>query len=78
MTLKRLNIAKKSIGAGKRQILSKAASYGESGLKVYLPRRGPEVLQDPRSVGGEDTLPGFVLDLAPIFDDPAVAEAQTD
>jgi Uma2 family endonuclease len=38
-------------------------------VEVYRPSREPEVLEEPASLSGEDVLPGFVLDLAPIFAD---------
>lgn len=36
-------------------------------IEIYRPEQEVEVLQSPISVSGEDVLPGFVLDLAPIF-----------
>jgi Uma2 family endonuclease len=36
-------------------------------VHVYRPGREPEVLEDPREVSGEPELPGFVLDLEPIW-----------
>jgi Uma2 family endonuclease len=36
-------------------------------VEVHRPGRAPEILANPRFVDGEDVLPGFVLDLAPVF-----------
>ena len=36
---------------------------------IYRPGRDPEKLLDPATLSGEDVLPGFVLDLKPIFDE---------
>ncbi|MEH2412680.1 Uma2 family endonuclease [Nostoc sp.] len=34
---------------------------------IYRPNQAPEVLQSPTSLSGEDVLPGFILNLQPIF-----------
>lgn len=34
---------------------------------IYRPHQAPEVLQSPTSLSGEDVLPGFILNLQPIF-----------
>ncbi|AFY31391.1 Uma2 family endonuclease [Calothrix sp. PCC 7507] len=34
---------------------------------IYHPHQAPEVLQSPTSLSGEDILPGFILNLEPIF-----------
>jgi Uma2 family endonuclease len=36
-------------------------------VEVYRPNREVEVLQSPATLSGEEVLPGFVLDLQPIF-----------
>ena len=36
-------------------------------VTVYRPGRPVEVLEDPKTISGEDVLPGFVLDLKGIF-----------
>jgi len=36
-------------------------------VEIYRPNREVEVLQSPPTLQGEDVLPGFVLDLEPIF-----------
>jgi Uma2 family endonuclease len=36
-------------------------------VEIYRQTRAVEVLQSPTSLSGEDVLPGFVLDLQPIF-----------
>lgn len=36
-------------------------------VEIYRPNQEVEVLESPRSLSGEDVLPGFVLDLDPIF-----------
>lgn len=36
-------------------------------VEIYRPSQSKEVLQSPQSLSGEDILPGFVLDLQPIF-----------
>jgi Uma2 family endonuclease len=36
-------------------------------VEIYRQTSGVEVLQSPTSLSGEDVLPGFVLDLQPIF-----------
>jgi Uma2 family endonuclease len=37
-------------------------------VEIYRPNQEVEILQSPRTLQGEDVLPGFVLDLQPIFD----------
>lgn len=36
-------------------------------VEIYRPNREVEVLQSSATLSGEDVLPGFVLDLQPIF-----------
>ncbi len=36
-------------------------------VEIYRPNRDVEVLDSPATLSGEDVLPGFVLDLEPIF-----------
>ncbi|MDF5726434.1 MAG: Uma2 family endonuclease [Rhizonema sp. PD37] len=36
-------------------------------VEIYRPNQVPEVLQSPTSLSGEDVLPGFILNLQPIF-----------
>jgi Uma2 family endonuclease len=36
-------------------------------VEIYRPNRDVEVLESPTTLSGEDVLPGFVLDLEPIF-----------
>jgi Uma2 family endonuclease len=36
-------------------------------VEIYRPNQVVEVLQSPATLSGEDVLPGFVLDLQPIF-----------
>ncbi|MGB7415256.1 MAG: Uma2 family endonuclease [Thermosynechococcaceae cyanobacterium] len=36
-------------------------------VEVYRPEKSVEVLKSPSSLSGEDVLPGFVLDLAPVW-----------
>ncbi|MGK7873085.1 MAG: Uma2 family endonuclease [Xenococcaceae cyanobacterium] len=38
-------------------------------VEIYRPNQEVEVLQSPTTLSGEDILPGFVLDLQPIWDD---------
>jgi Uma2 family endonuclease len=37
-------------------------------VEIYRPNQAVEVLQFPATLSGEDVLPGFVLDLQPIFE----------
>jgi len=37
-------------------------------VEIYRPGLAVEVLSSPKTLSGEDVLPGFVLDLKPIFD----------
>ncbi|MBW4504790.1 MAG: Uma2 family endonuclease [Scytonema hyalinum WJT4-NPBG1] len=37
-------------------------------VEIYRPNQEVEILQSPRTLQGEDVLPGFVLDLQPIFE----------
>ena len=37
-------------------------------VEIYRPNQAVEVLQSPAMLSGEDVLPGFVLDLQPIFE----------
>jgi Uma2 family endonuclease len=37
-------------------------------VEVYRPNQAATVLKEPAAVSGEDVLPGFVLDLAPIWE----------
>jgi Uma2 family endonuclease len=36
-------------------------------VEIYRPEREVEVLDNPASVSGEDVLPGFILDLTPVW-----------
>ena len=36
-------------------------------VEIYRPNQGIEILESPTSLSGEDVLPGFILDLQPIF-----------
>ncbi|QLE55336.1 Uma2 family endonuclease [Nostoc sp. TCL26-01] len=36
-------------------------------VEIYRPHQVPELLQSPTSLSGEDVLPGFILNLQPIF-----------
>jgi Uma2 family endonuclease len=36
-------------------------------VEIYRPNQATEVLQSPTNLSGEDVLPGFILDLQPIF-----------
>lgn len=38
-------------------------------VEIYRPNREVEVLESPATLSGEDVLPGFILDLQPIFAD---------
>ena len=38
-----------------------------STVQVYRPARSPEILSNPKSVGGDPELPGFVLQMAKIW-----------
>ena len=37
-------------------------------VEIYRPNREVKILEYPKSLSGEDVLPGFVLDLQPIFE----------
>jgi Uma2 family endonuclease len=37
-------------------------------VEIYRPNQAVEVLQSPATLSGEDVLPGFLLDLQPIFE----------
>lgn len=37
-------------------------------VEIYRPNQAVEVLQSPTTLSGEEVLPGFVLDLPPIFE----------
>ena len=63
-----------------KDLQAKMAEYIENGarldwlidpmkkqLHVYRPDSEPEILDQPRSVSGEDVLAGFVLDLTEIW-----------
>jgi Uma2 family endonuclease len=39
----------------------------EKQVEIYRPQVAVEVLNSPKTLSGEDVLPGFVLDLEPIF-----------
>ena len=43
--------------------------------EIYRPGRAVETLVKPSSLSGEDVLPGFILDLTPIFQDRTAAQA---
>jgi Uma2 family endonuclease len=36
-------------------------------VEIYRPNQEIEVLQSPANLSGENVLPGFILDLQPIF-----------
>ncbi|BAZ85901.1 Uma2 family endonuclease [Dolichospermum compactum] len=36
-------------------------------VEIYRPNQETEILESPTSLSGEDVLPGFILDLQPIF-----------
>lgn len=36
-------------------------------VEIYRPNREVEISQSPKTLSGEDVLPGFVLDLAEIW-----------
>ena len=36
-------------------------------VEIYRPGQAVEILQSPKTLSGEDVLPGFVLELEPIF-----------
>ena len=36
-------------------------------VEIYRPEQAVEILQSPKTLSGEDVLPGFVLDLEPIW-----------
>jgi Uma2 family endonuclease len=36
-------------------------------VEIYRPGQDVEILEDPKTLSGEDVLPGFVLDLRSIF-----------
>ena len=36
-------------------------------VEIYRPNQEIEILQSPANLSGEDVLPGFILDLQPIF-----------
>ncbi|NEP44374.1 MAG: Uma2 family endonuclease, partial [Okeania sp. SIO2H7] len=36
-------------------------------VEIYRPSKNVEILENPQTVSGENILPGFVLDLAPIW-----------
>lgn len=36
-------------------------------VEIYRPNQEVEILENPATLSGEDVLPGFVLDLAPIM-----------
>ncbi|MHC5764764.1 MAG: Uma2 family endonuclease [Nostoc sp.] len=40
---------------------------GQQQVEIYRPNREVEILQSPKTLSGEDVLPGFVLDLAEIW-----------
>jgi Uma2 family endonuclease len=37
-------------------------------VEIYRPNQATEILQSPKNLLGEDVLPGFILDLQPIFE----------
>ncbi|MFQ3680012.1 MAG: Uma2 family endonuclease [Pseudanabaenaceae cyanobacterium] len=64
----------------RQQIQSKMQEYRANGCRlgwlidpqsrrvgIYRPQQAPEVVAAPPTLSGEDVLPGFVLDLAPIW-----------
>jgi len=38
-------------------------------IEIYRPSQAVEILHNPATISGEDVLPGFILDLQPIFED---------
>jgi len=36
-------------------------------VEIYRPGQDVEIIESPKSLSGEDLLPGFVLDLGPIL-----------
>lgn len=46
-------------------------------VEIYRPARKPEIVENPDSVTGEGALASFVLDLRPIFDDPAFSSTES-
>ncbi|MFM6152097.1 MAG: Uma2 family endonuclease, partial [Sphaerospermopsis kisseleviana] len=36
-------------------------------VEIYRQNQAVEILENPQSLSGEDVLPGFILDLQPIF-----------
>ena len=38
-------------------------------VEIYRPHQPVEILHNPATISGEEVLPGFVLDLQPIFED---------
>ncbi len=38
-------------------------------VEIYRPNQAVEILHNPATISGEDVLPGFILDLQPIFED---------
>ncbi len=38
-------------------------------VHVYRPLQIPEVITDPECISGERILPGFILDLRPVWED---------
>jgi len=38
-------------------------------IEIYRPNQPVEILHNPATISGEDVLPGFILDLQPIFED---------
>jgi Uma2 family endonuclease len=38
-------------------------------IEIYRPNQAVEILHNPATISGEDVLPGFILDLQPIFED---------
>ena len=46
-------------------------------VEIYRPAREPEIVDNPQSVTGEGALASFVLDLRPIFVDPAFSSTES-
>jgi Uma2 family endonuclease len=40
-------------------------------VEIYRPGQDVEILEDPKTLSGEDVLPGFVLDMRLLFEDAA-------
>ena len=65
--------AKKKLRGKMREYLAQGARLGwlldpfDDEAEIYRPNRRAETIQRPRTLSGEDVLPGFVLDLKGIL-----------